>query len=182
MGFSRQEYWSRVLLPSPTSYLESSKNLLQIIQLPLTHFLMSSSQSSQSNSRNMNKLMLLCFLLQCKLLRVVLLMLNGTWPVLCHWFYLLLFSCLGNLIASFLFLAVLGLCCCSGFCPAAAWGLPLLWAQALGCVGSVAVVPRLICSTACGIFLDQGSDLCLLQWQVDSLPMSHQGSPRNLLM
>ena len=28
-----------------------------------------------------------------------------------------------------------------------------------------------------GIFLDQGSNLCLLRWQVDSLPLSHQGSP-----
>ena len=27
---------------------------------------------------------------------------------------------------------------------------------------------RLSCSTACGIFLDQGLNLCLLRWQVDS--------------
>ena len=31
------------------------------------------------------------------------------------------------------------------------------------------MVHRLSCSTACGIFLDQGSHLCLLHWQVDSL-------------
>ena len=30
---------------------------------------------------------------------------------------------------------------------------------------------------ACGIFLDQGLNLCLLYWQADSLPLSHQGSP-----
>ena len=36
----------------------------------------------------------------------------------------------------------------------------------------------LSCSSACGIFLDQGSNPCLLHWQVDSLPLSHQGSPR----
>ena len=30
---------------------------------------------------------------------------------------------------------------------------------------------------ACGIFLDRGSNPCLLHWQVDSLPLSHQGSP-----
>ena len=30
---------------------------------------------------------------------------------------------------------------------------------------------------ACGIFLDQGSNLCLLHWQADSLPLGHQGSP-----
>ena len=27
----------------------------------------------------------------------------------------------------------------------------------------------------CGIFPDRGSNLCLLHWQVDSLPLSHQG-------
>ena len=35
----------------------------------------------------------------------------------------------------------------------------------------------LSCSTARGIFLDQGSNLCILHWQVDSLPLSHQGRP-----
>ena len=35
------------------------------------------------------------------------------------------------------------------------------------------------CGTqACGIFPDQGSNPCLLLWQVDSLPLSHQGSPQ----
>ena len=33
------------------------------------------------------------------------------------------------------------------------------------------------CSAACGVFSDQGSNVCLLHWQVDSLPLSHQGSP-----
>ena len=32
------------------------------------------------------------------------------------------------------------------------------------------------CSTACGIFLDHGSNLCPLCWQVDSYPLNHQGS------
>ena len=36
--------------------------------------------------------------------------------------------------------------------------------------------PWLSCSTACEIFLHQGSNLCLLHWQADSLPPSHQGS------
>ena len=31
-------------------------------------------------------------------------------------------------------------------------------------------------SDACRIFLDQGSNPCSLHWQVDSLPLSHQGS------
>ena len=33
------------------------------------------------------------------------------------------------------------------------------------------------CSTACGIFLHQESNHCLLHWQADSLLLSHQGSP-----
>ena len=50
-------------------------------------------------------------------------------------------------------------------------------AQALGCVGSVVVACRPSCSAACGIFLDQGSNPCLLHWQVDFLPLNCQGSP-----
>ena len=38
-------------------------------------------------------------------------------------------------------------------------------------------VHGLSCSAACGIFPDRGSKLCLLHWQVDSLPLSHQRSP-----
>ena len=33
------------------------------------------------------------------------------------------------------------------------------------------------CSAGRGIFLDQGSNPCLLHWMVDSLPLSHQRSP-----
>ena len=36
------------------------------------------------------------------------------------------------------------------------------------------MVCRLSCSAACGIFLNQGSNPCLLHWQADSLPLSHQ--------
>ena len=35
----------------------------------------------------------------------------------------------------------------------------------------------LSCSRACRIFLDQGSNMCLLHWQTDSLSLSHQASP-----
>ena len=35
----------------------------------------------------------------------------------------------------------------------------------------------LSCSVACGIFLDQGLNLCPLHWQADSQPLHHQGSP-----
>ena len=37
------------------------------------------------------------------------------------------------------------------------------------------MVNGLSCSAACGIFPDQGSNLCLLHWQADSLPLGHQG-------
>ena len=43
--------------------------------------------------------------------------------------------------------------------------------------GSVVVVQALSCSSACGIFPDQGSNPCLLHQQADSSPMSHQ-SPK----
>ena len=47
----------------------------------------------------------------------------------------------------------------------------------LSCTCSVVTAHRLSCSMACGIFPDQGLIPCLLYWQVDSLPQSHQGSP-----
>ena len=50
-------------------------------------------------------------------------------------------------------------------------------ALALGPWASVAVAQRLSCPRACGIFPDQESNPCLLHWQVDSLPLSHQESP-----
>ena len=37
-----------------------------------------------------------------------------------------------------------------------------------GMWASVAVAVRVSCSVACGLFLDQGSNLCPLPWQVDS--------------
>ena len=49
-------------------------------------------------------------------------------------------------------------------------------ALGLHSVGSVVVEHKLSCSPACGIFPDQGSNPCLLHWQVDSYPLHHQGS------
>ena len=43
--------------------------------------------------------------------------------------------------------------------------------------GSIVVVHGLSRSAASGIFLDQGSNLCPLHWQVDALPLHHPGSP-----
>ena len=44
--------------------------------------------------------------------------------------------------------------------------------------GSAVVAHGLSCFTSCGIFLDQGLNPCLQLWQADTLPLSHQGSPR----
>ena len=49
-----------------------------------------------------------------------------------------------------------------------------------GTHSSAVVVHRHSCSTACGIFLGQGQNLRLLPWQTDSVPLSHQGSPKIL--
>ena len=43
--------------------------------------------------------------------------------------------------------------------------------------GLVVVVHGLRCSAVCGIYPDQGSNLCPLHWQADSQPLHHQGSP-----
>ena len=40
--------------------------------------------------------------------------------------------------------------------------------RTLGPVGLVVVTHGLSCSMACGIFRDQGSNLCPLHWQADS--------------
>ena len=88
-------------------------------------------------------------------------------------------------------MCVLGLCCCTrASSGCGAWGYSssqsanssLLWFLLLrstgsGLAGSVVVMHGLSCSTACGIFPHQGSNLYPLHWQVDSLPLSHQGSP-----
>ena len=54
-----------------------------------------------------------------------------------------------------------------------------LFLQRMGsrCTGSVVVAHGLSCYKACGIFPDQGLNLCLLHWQVASHPLYHQGSP-----
>jgi len=44
-------------------------------------------------------------------------------------------------------------------------------------IGSIVVEHGLGCSEACGIFPDQESNLRLLRWQVDSLPLGYQKSP-----
>ena len=48
--------------------------------------------------------------------------------------------------------------------------------------GSVIVAHGPICSAACGVFPDQGSNPCPLHWQADSQPLHHQGSPSSFLL
>ena len=52
----------------------------------------------------------------------------------------------------------------------------IIEALGLGSTASVVVAHRLSCSKACGIFPDLGRNSCLLRWQADSLPLSHQGN------
>ena len=61
---------------------------------------------------------------------------------------------------------------CSSFCGCRA--------LALGVWASVVVVHGLSCPDEYGIFLDEGCNWCLLRWQVDSLSLSHKGSPQFL--
>ena len=55
--------------------------------------------------------------------------------------------------------------------------LALWWFLFSWSTGSLFVAPRLSCSMACGIFPDQGWNLCPLHWQADSQLLEHQWSP-----
>ena len=70
---------------------------------------------------------------------------------------------------------------CGGFSCCGAQALEhmgsVVGASRLQSTGSIVVAHRLRCSPACGIFPDRGLNQCLLHWQVDSLPLSHQGNP-----
>ena len=55
-------------------------------------------------------------------------------------------------------------------------GAKLSVACGLGSCGWRALQHRLSYSTACGIFLDQGWNPCLLPWEAGSLLLSHQGN------
>ena len=109
------------------------------------------------------------------------------------------------LLFIYLFLAVLGLRCCSGFSLVAASGVHsslrstgfslrwLLLLQSLGCrrvpasaaaaqhLGSVVAARWLRCSAACAVFLDQESNLCPLHWHADFYPQDHQEVLTSLL-
>ena len=80
---------------------------------------------------------------------------------------------------------------CSGFSCWGAWAVghqaSVVVAHELSGCGSQAlehklssVSHQLSCSMACGVFPVQGSDPCLLNWQVDSLPLNHLQSPHDI--
>ena len=66
----------------------------------------------------------------------------------------------------------------SSWCVGLSLSRPLLLrSTGSRCAGSVVVAHGPSCSAACGILPDQGSNPCSLQWQADSQPLRHQGSP-----
>ena len=107
---------------------------------------------------------------------------------------LTLFIFFKNFFDTYLFLAVL-YCCAWAFSGCSEWRLlsrcsscfSLQWLLLLQSIGSragvsVAVVHRLSCPKACGIFPYLGLDLCPLRWQADSLPLDPQGSPFHCIL
>ena len=121
------------------------------------------------------------------------------YPLRCDSYLIKFSSFLKINLFIYLFLAVLGLrCCARAFTGCgeqgllfvqvhrlliavaslvAEHGLQACRLQQLWHVDSVVVARGLSCSSAHGIFLDQGSNPCPLHWQVDSQPLHHQGSP-----
>ena len=77
--------------------------------------------------------------------------------------------------------AASGATLCSGPRASPYSGFSCFRAQALGTQALVIVLHGLSCSKVCGIFLDQGLNLCPLLWEADSYPMDHQGSPAIVL-
>ena len=71
-----------------------------------------------------------------------------------------------------------GFSCCRtwalGHTGFSSWGTRALEHRLSNCAHGLS------CSTTCVIFPDQGSNLCLLHWQADSLPLSHERSPQVL--
>ena len=91
----------------------------------------------------------------------------GVWSLFC---FVLFSGCVGSslLRGGFLQLLRAGATLCSGARASHCGGFSCWGAQAPGAPASVVVVQRLSCSAACGIFLDQRSNLCPLYCQADS--------------
>ena len=98
--------------------------------------------------------------------------------------YLFIYLCL-----CWVFVSVWGLSLVAaggGYSSSQCAGLSLSWPLLLRSTGSrrtgsIIVAHEPSCSKACGIFPDQGSNPCPLHWQADSQPLSHQGSPVQVL-
>ena len=83
--------------------------------------------------------------------------------------YYFVFGCAGYLLPHGLFSS-----CGERVLPSSC-GVPVSHCGGFFC-GSSALGHGLSCSAPCGIFPDWGSNPCLLHWQADSLPLSHQGN------
>ena len=90
----------------------------------------------------------------------------------------------------YLFMAVLGLRFCARAFSSCGKGGPFFIAVRRSLIiaallrstgsrrtGSAIVAHGPSCSSACGIFPDQGPNPCPLHWQADSQPLRHQRSP-----
>ena len=86
------------------------------------------------------------------------------------------FGCLGSSVPVWALTSV------SGAPLVAMCGLLMPWLSVWGSRGvqaaSAVVVCILGCPMACKIFLDQGSNLSPLHWQVDALPLDHWETPK----
>ena len=84
----------------------------------------------------------------------------------------------------YLFLAPLDLCCCAqaSHCGGSRVDTGPSCTGSVQRAGSVVVAQGPSHSSAYGILLDRGLNLCLLHWQADSSPLHHQGSPRSLFV
>ena len=105
--------------------------------------------------------------------------------LLFHFFFLKIYWLIDSLLC-WVFVSVLGLpvvAASGGYSSSRCAGLSLLCPLLLRSTGSrhagsVVVAHGPSCSVACGIFPDQGSSPCPLNWQADSQPPCHQGSPQ----
>ena len=99
---------------------------------------------------------------------------------ICNFIYILLFICGYTYLSLFIFVAahrVSPVVASRGYSLLKCMGFSLRWLFLLQSMGSLVVAPGLCCPMACGIFLDQGSNLHPQYWQVDSQPLGHQESP-----
>ena len=97
-------------------------------------------------------------------------------------YYLFIFGCVGSVSVRGLSPVEASGGHSSSRCAGVSLSWPLLlWSTGSRRAGSVVVAHGPSCSTACGIFLDQGSNPCPLHWQADSQPLRHQGSPEWLV-